>query len=143
MKRHNDSGMSGLDLVTVLLVVGALASITIPVFMSSSARVQAAVCASNRAAIMARATSYEKLKGVYPTTMAELVDKAYFAVIPTCPGHGVYVYNSVNTGGNGEVYCSVHYAGKDAGTTAQPVAEAPAPAAASGAAAAPAAAPGP
>ena len=120
MKRHNDSGMSALDLVTVLLVIAALASITVPVFLSSNQRVQAAVCASNRAAIEARAVSYQKLKGVYPTTMAELVDKAYFAMIPQCPGHGVYVYNSVATGGDGEVYCSVHYAGKTAGTTSQP-----------------------
>ena len=120
MKRHNDSGMSALDLVTVLLVIAALASITVPIFLSSNQRVQAAVCASNRAAIEARAVSYQKLKGVYPTTMAELVDKAYFAMIPHCPGHGVYVYNSVATGGDGEVYCSVHYAGKMAGTTSQP-----------------------
>ena len=120
MTRHNDSGMSALDLVTVLLVIAALASITVPVFLSSNQRVQSAVCASNRAAIEARAVSYQKLKGVYPTTMAELVDKAYFAMIPQCPGHGVYVYNSVATGGDGEVYCSVHYAGKMAGTTSQP-----------------------
>jgi competence protein ComGC len=120
MRRRNDSGMSALDLVTVLLVLAALASITVPVFLSSSERVEAAVCASNRAAIEARATSYEKLKGVYPTTMAELVDKAYFAMIPACPSHGVYVLNSVNTGGDGEVYCSVHNAGKFAGTTSRP-----------------------
>ena len=120
MKRLNDSGMSALDLLTVLLVIAALASITVPIFLSSNQRVQAAVCASNRAAIEARAVSYQKLKGVYPTTMAELVDKAYFAMIPQCPGHGVYVYNSVATGGDGEVYCSVHYAGKTAGTTSQP-----------------------
>jgi len=143
MKPRNDSGMSALDLVTVLLVVGALASITIPVFLSSSQRVQSAVCAQNRAAIMARETSYQKIQGIYPTTMAELVDKAYFAAVPTCPGHGVYVLNSVNTGGNGEVYCSVHYAGKDTGTTTQPMAQAPAPVVASAAPAAPGGAPGP
>ena len=120
MKRRDDSGMSALDLVTVLLVIGALASITIPVFLSSNQRVQAAVCASNRAAIEARAVSYQKLKGVYPTTMAELVDKAYFAMIPACPSHGVYVLNSVNTGGDGEVYCSVHNAGEYAGTVSRP-----------------------
>ncbi len=120
MKRRNDSGMSALDLVTVMLVISALASITIPVFLSSNQRVQAAVCASNRAQIEARAVTYQKLKGVYPTTMAELVDKAYFAMIPSCPSHGVYVLNSVNTGGDGEVYCSVHSAGRFAGTTSQP-----------------------
>ena len=120
MKRRNDSGMSGLDLLTVMLVIGALASITVPVFLSSNQRVQAAVCASNRAAIEARAVSYQKLKGVYPTTMAELMDKAYFAMIPACPSHGVYVLNSVNTGGDGEVYCSVHNAGEYAGTASRP-----------------------
>lgn len=97
-------------------IVGALTSITVPVFLSSSQRVQSAVCASNRAAITARAISYQKLKGVYPTTMSELVDRAYFAAIPQCPGHGVYVFNSVNTGGDGAVFCSVHYAGKGVGT---------------------------
>ena len=143
MKPRNDSGMSALDLVTVLLVVGALASITVPVFLSSSQRVQSAVCAQNRAAIVARETSYEKLQGVYPTTMAELVDKTYFAAVPKCPGHGVYVLNSVNTGGNGEVYCSVHYAGKDAGSPARPMAQASGPAIASAAPAATGGAPGP
>jgi competence protein ComGC len=112
--------MSALDLVTVLLVVGALVSITVPVFLSSNDRVQAAVCASNRAAIDRRAATYQKLKGVYPTTMAQLIDKAYFAVLPTCPSHGVYVLNSVNTGGTGEVYCSVHYAGGTGGTSKDP-----------------------
>jgi len=136
MRRRNDSGVSALDLVTTLLIVGALASITIPVFLSSSQRVQSAVCAQNRAAIMARATSYQKLEGVYPTTMAQLVDKT-FASIPKCPSHGVYVFNSVNTGGDGEVYCSVHYAGKDAGTSVQPMAQAPAPTVASAAVVAP------
>jgi len=143
MKPRNDSGMSALDLVTVLLVVGALASITVPVFLSSSQRVSSAVCASNRAAIVARATSFQKLQGIYPTTMAQLVDKAYFAAVPKCPDQGVYVLNSVNTGGNGEVYCSVHYAGKDTGTTTQPMAQAPAPVVASAAPAVPGGAPGP
>jgi Tfp pilus assembly protein PilE len=143
MRRRDDSGLSALDLVTVLLVVGALASITVPVFLSSSQRVQSAVCAQNRTAIMARETSYQKLQGIYPTTMAELVDKAYFAVVPTCPGHGVYVLNSVNTGGNGEVYCSVHYAGKDTGTAAQPMAQVPAQAIAAAVPAALGGAPGP
>jgi competence protein ComGC len=136
MKRHNDSGMSALDLVTVMLVIAALASITVPIFLSSNQRVQAAVCASNRAAIEARAVSYQKLKGVYPTTMAQLIDKAYFAMIPQCPGHGVYVFNSAANGGDGEVYCSVHYAGKTAGTTSQPpvasAAPTPAPTASAG-----------
>jgi competence protein ComGC len=125
MRRRSDSGVSALDLLTVMLVVAALASITVPVFLSSSKRVQSAVCASNRAAIEARVVSYQRLKGVYPTTMAELVDRAYFAVVPQCPGHGVYVFNSVNTGGDGDVYCSVHYAGKDAGTVTKPMAAAP------------------
>lgn len=118
--RRDDRGISALDLVTVLLVVGALVSITVPVFLSSNDRVQAAVCASNRASIDRRAASYQKLKGVYPTTMAEIVDKAYFAAIPQCPSHGVYVLNSVPTGGNGEVYCSVHYAGGPDATSKDP-----------------------
>lgn len=118
--RHDDRGISALDLVTVLLVMGALVSITVPVFLSSNDRVQAAVCASNRAAIDRQATSYQKLKGIYPTTMAEIVDKAYFAAIPQCPSHGVYVLNSVPTGGTGEVYCSVHYAGGRGGTAKDP-----------------------
>lgn len=118
--RRDDRGISALDLVTVLLVVFALVSITVPVFLSSNERVQSAVCASNRAAIDSRSTTYQKIKGIYPTTMAELVDRAYFAVIPQCPAHGVYVLNSVNTGGTGEVFCSVHYAGAQAGTAADP-----------------------
>jgi type II secretory pathway pseudopilin PulG len=118
MKRRDDSSMSALDLVTVMLIVGALSSITVPVFLSSSQRVKAAVCASNRATITARAISYQKLKGVYPTTMSELIDRAYFAAIPPCSGHGVYVFNSVNTGGDGTVYCSVHHAGKGVETPA-------------------------
>lgn len=120
MRRRGDEGMSALDLVTVLLVAGALVSITVPVFLSSSERVQAAVCASNRAALSARAVSYQRLKGVYPTTLAELVDRAYFTALPTCPEGGVYVLNSVNTGGNGEVYCSIHYAGGRGDAPAQP-----------------------
>ena len=119
MKR-DDRGISALDLVTVLLVVGALVSITVPVFLSSNGRVQAAVCASNRAAIDARAASYQKIKGIYPATMAELVDRVYFAAVPECPSHGVYVLNSVATGGNGEVYCSVHFAGGTGGASKDP-----------------------
>jgi len=130
VKRRNDTGLSSLDLLTVLLVVGALASITVPVFLSSSQRVQAAVCASNRAAIVARAASFQRLKGVYPTTMAELIDKSYFAAIPQCPGHGVYVFNPAGTGGTGAVYCSIHYAGLDAGESSKAVAAAPGAAAA-------------
>lgn len=118
--RRDDRGISALDLVTVLLVVGALVSITVPVFLSSNDRVQSAVCASNRAAIDRRTASYQKIAGVFPTTMAEIVDKAYFAAIPACPAHGVYVLNSVNTGGDGEVYCSVHYAGGSGGTSRDP-----------------------
>ena len=118
--RRDDSGISALDLVTVLLVMGALVSIIVPVFLSSNDRVQAAVCASNRAAIDRQTTSYQKLKGVYPTTMAEVVDRAYFAAIPQCPSHGYYVLNAVPTGGNGQVYCSVHYAGGHAGTAQDP-----------------------
>jgi competence protein ComGC len=118
--RHDDRGISALDLLTVLLVVGALVSITVPVFMSSNERVKAAVCASNRASLDRSAASYQKLKGIYPTTLAQLVDKAYLAVLPACPSHGVYVLNSVATGGDGEVYCSVHYAGKLGGTSKDP-----------------------
>jgi len=118
--RRDDRGISALDLVTVLLVMFALVSITVPVFLSSNERVQSAVCASNRASIDSRSTTYQKIKGIYPNTMAELVDRAYFAVVPTCPAHGVYVLNSVNTGGTGEVYCSVHYAGGREGVVQDP-----------------------
>ena len=123
MTRRDDSGVSALDLLTTLLILGALSSITVPVFLSSTHRVQSAVCASNRAAIMTRSTSYQNLKGVYPATMADLVDRAYFAKIPECPGHGVYVFNALGTGGDGTVYCSLHYAG--AKVKPVPVAEAP------------------
>ena len=123
MTRRDDSGVSALDLLTVLLILGALSSITVPVFLSSTDRVQAAVCASNRAAIMTRAASYQNLKGVYPATMTDLVEKAYFAKIPECPGNGVYVFNALDTGGDGDVYCSLHFAG--AKVKPVPVAAAP------------------
>lgn len=108
--RRDDSGMSGIDLLTMFLVVGALVSIAIPAFIASSERARSATCATNRMLVTQELEAYRKVRGVLPTTMGQLVSDRFIASLPECPSHGAMVLH-VDPDGTEHVYCSVHYAG--------------------------------
>jgi len=104
-------GMSLVEVLVVVLILGALAAIAIPRIASSTTTANQNACDTNIAVINSAIEQYAANNdGVYPVDQAAcdadvLGDTDYFPDgAPTCPTTGTYTYNAVTK----RVGCDVH-----------------------------------
>lgn len=100
--------MSGVDLITMFLVVGALVSVAVPAFLATSERAKSATCATSRLLVTQQLEAYRKVRGGLPASMGRLVEEQFMQELPECPSHGTHVMH-IDEDGTAHVYCSVHY----------------------------------
>ena len=85
MKAHRRSGLSLLELLAVVVILGALALIIIPRISVSASTAKEMACFQNKSEVNAAVERYYVENGALPAAIADL-DTSYFPDgVPTCP----------------------------------------------------------
>ncbi|MBN2138029.1 MAG: type II secretion system protein GspG [Sedimentisphaerales bacterium] len=85
-------GVTLVELLIVVVILGALAAISIPRITASSTTAKANACAANIDIMNSQIEMYRADTGSYPSTLTALVsDPNYFPDgLPVCPSGGTY-----------------------------------------------------
>ena len=104
LKSNNSAGFTLIELLMVFVVIGALASIAIPQYVSYTVNARAAHCLANRYNIDMGESAYF-LDNDSPSLE---IDDLY-----KCPSGGEYVWliSDPNDSGYPQIGCSIHYGG--------------------------------
>ena len=102
-------GLTLIELLIVVIILGALAAIAIPRMSQNSTTAKERACATNRATINAQVELYHanSSSGTWPTFPDLLTDANYFPEEPLCPDQttpGVYQ----EYGADHRIECTVH-----------------------------------
>jgi prepilin-type N-terminal cleavage/methylation domain-containing protein len=112
-----ESGFTLVELMTVVLIIGALVSIAIPAFGDSSKSARATTCAANRVTTEIADHTYYLQNQTWAGSIGALVG-THLQALPECPSKGVYLWLDTATAQRPArtLGCSVHFAPVDAGT---------------------------
>ena len=93
---RNRRGLTLIELLIVVIILGALAAIAIPRITTSATTAKANACTTNVDTLNTTVEIYNVDKGSYPATLPTLTsDVNYFPDgAPTCPFGTAYVYNA-------------------------------------------------
>lgn len=97
-------GLTLIELLIVVIILGALAAIAIPRMSSSADTARTRACQTNIETINTQVELYYANNSDWPTMSTFLADPNYFPETPTCPSGGTYDYY----GSDHRVECSVH-----------------------------------
>ena len=85
MRTGNDQGFTLLELVTVMAIIGILATIALPNYYNAVVRAREAVLKDNLFFMRDAIDQFYLDKGKYPQSLRQLVDENYLRAIPKDP----------------------------------------------------------
>lgn len=95
MKKLNKKGFTLVEIMIVVAIIGLLAAIAIPSFVSARTKSQTNACINNLRQIDGAKDQYALEKdGATPADMAALVPE-YIKKTPNCPGGGEYTIGAL------------------------------------------------
>jgi len=96
MARKQKKGVTLIELLIVVLILGALSAIAIPRISQSASNAKSKTCDTNVDVINSAIEMYNADTGAYPTTLAAVTGSStYFPDgAPTCPFSTAYVMNA-------------------------------------------------
>lgn len=97
-------GLTLIELLIVVLILGALAAIAIPRMSTSADTAKTKACLTNVETINTQVELYHADNDSWPTVSTLIADANYFPEAPTCPSSGTYEYY----GSDHRVQCTVH-----------------------------------
>ena len=98
-------GLTLIELLIVVIILGALAAIAVPRMSSSATTAKKRACQTNQGTINSQIELYyaNSTDGSWPTLSTFITDANYFPDTPTCPSGGTYSMDSTTH----HVSCSV------------------------------------
>ena len=111
-KTSNEAGFTLVEIMIVVAIIGLLAAIAIPNFVSARARAQANACINNLKQIDAAANQFALEQGKqtgahinFPTDLTPYIKLNSAGSLPPCPAGGTY--NDDTVGAVGQPSCSL------------------------------------
>ncbi len=109
---RGEDGFSLVELMVVVLILAALVSIAVPVFVTARTRAEASTCMANRTIVERAAATYRSTENTAAASLQSFVTRGYVKKLPTCPGKGVYLWKSGGANASDDsLLCSIHFAG--------------------------------
>ena len=103
MGTRTRKGLTLIELLIVVVILGVLAALAIPRISTSAATAKANTCKTNQDIMNSQIELYYSDSGSYPTLSAITSDPNFFPEgIPICPSSGTYT-----KGSNNRVTCNV------------------------------------
>ncbi|GLB58383.1 prepilin-type N-terminal cleavage/methylation domain-containing protein [Cytobacillus sp. NCCP-133] len=96
----NQQGLTLVELLVVIVILGIIAAIAIPMVISNKDDAAEKAAKQTNAIVLDAASRYEAVEGSAPDSFAVLVTSKYLAKTPECPGD-----YKVNTDTDFKNYC--------------------------------------
>lgn len=113
MKKNKTKGLSMVEVLIIMMIMGILISISLPKFMHRQFELQLKGCQASEQllailALMFRAQSNSR---TYPQSLNELISLKFTNKLPTCPSNDSnYSYTTTEKLNNFTIYCNgIHY----------------------------------
>lgn len=97
-------GFTLFNLITALIIIGIIAAVALPRFLSARSKAETNLCKDKAGFINAQIDKYKVSRGNWPASLNDLGTEHFPDGMPLCPSGGIYNIDEITH----RVSCSVH-----------------------------------